>query len=60
MAKKSEKRREGEKRRYKRWLAKHPEITIKRLERWVSVEKDPVKLARAKELLEEHLTKLRV
>ncbi len=50
---------QAQRERYKRWLRKHPEVVIKRLERWVKNEKDPIKLAKAKELLKEHLTKYR-
>lgn len=48
---------EGRKRRYKRWLKKHPERVIRQLKKWVEREKDPQKLKIAKAILEEHLAK---
>lgn len=45
----------AQKERYKRWLRKHPEKTIRQLRRWISKEKDPVKLVEAKKILKDHL-----
>jgi hypothetical protein len=41
----------AQKERHKRWLKKHPEKVIARLEKWVSKEKNPKELARAKRIL---------
>lgn len=51
---KTQARKEKNKRHHKRWLKKHPEVVIKSLEKWVSREKDPIRLELAKKRLEEH------
>jgi len=43
------------KKRHKRYLKRHPEKVIKSLDRWISKEKDPVKLEKAKKILENFL-----
>lgn len=40
--------------RQRRYAKKHPEKTISGLEKWISREKDPIKLAKAKEILEKY------
>jgi tRNA-dihydrouridine synthase len=45
----------AQKERHKRWLKKHPEKVIKHLEKWISKEKNPIELARAKRILENYL-----
>lgn len=46
----------AQKERHKRWFKKHPEYVIKRLKKWIDKEKNPIELARAKEILKRHLT----
>jgi hypothetical protein len=41
----------AQKERHRRWEKKHPEGVIKRLEKWISKEKNPSELARAKRIL---------
>lgn len=45
---------EAQREKKKRWLRKHPEIVIRQLEKWISKEKDPEQLKRAKGILERH------
>lgn len=44
-----------QKKRHMRWLKKHPDYVIKRLKNWISKEKDPIELAKAKDILKRHL-----
>jgi hypothetical protein len=45
----------AQKERHRRWEKKHPEGVIRRLEKWISKEKNPRELARAKRILENYL-----
>ena len=48
---------EAQREKNKRWLRKHPDYDIKRLKKWISKEKNPIELEKAKKILEKHLTR---
>jgi len=49
---------QAQREKHKRYLRKHPEYAIFRLRKWISVEKDPAKLALAKVLLKMWLKRI--
>ena len=48
-----------QKERRKRWLRKHPELRIKRLEKWILKEKNPQELEKAKTILQRYQEKIK-
>jgi len=51
---KTQKQRKAQRKRHKKYLRKHPDKIIKSLKEWISREKNPEQLERAKGILKRH------